>query len=429
MNEAALSRLLFFMIPLSPFLTVFLALYLFVAVLDTALDLVNATHLKKRSGEVPEAFSDLLDPGKLKQMVQYSAARAKLGLVEGIVGRLVFVGVILSGLIPAFQKTIADLGMLPGGLLFFAVLGFVSALFDIPFEGYRIFGIEERFGFNTTTLGLWLRDLLKSSVLSLILGGGLLAVLLLVILHAGKAWWIWAWAVFLAFQCLVLVLYPVLIAPLFNKFTAMEDHPLAGRIRDMAERQGLRVKGIFRMDAGKRSRHTNAYLAGLGKTKRIVLFDTLLEAHGEEEILAVLAHEIGHLKKHHMVKQLVLMGVVSALLFYLAAAVMTWHGLYESFGFSGPTAYVGLLLVGFLWEPVGFFLSPLAMALSRGFEKEADRYASTVMSGPESLVGALKKMVLDNLSNLFPHPLYVIFHYSHPPVPERIACLSALRAP
>ncbi|MFH1954933.1 MAG: M48 family metallopeptidase [Pseudomonadota bacterium] len=413
----------FFMIPINTFMTGFLAVYLFMATLDTVLELLNVSHLKKRGGSVPDGFAHLLDPEKLKQMQDYSLAQTKLGLVETCVGRIVFLGVILSGLIPGFQDMLANLPFIPGGLLFFAVLGFAAALFDLPFEWYRIFSIEERFGFNTRTLGLWLRDLLKSLLLSLVLGGGLLALLLLVILHAGRSWWIWAWVVFFSFQFLVIVLYPTLIAPLFNKFTPMGDHPLAGKIRDLVEREGLRVKGIFQMDAGKRSRHTNAYLAGLGKTRRIVLFDTLMKAHGDEEILAVLAHEIGHLKKHHMVKQLVLTGAVSALLLYLASTIMAWRGMYESFGFSSETAYVGLLLVGILWGLVAFFLSPLAMALSRRFEKEADQYASKVMGGPVALIGALKKMVLDNLSNLFPHPLYVVFHYSHPPVPERIRLL------
>ena len=411
------------MIPINPFLSVFLALYLVMAAFEASMDLLNLSHLKKRGGRVPEDFAGLLDAEKLKRMEEYSVAHMKLGLVESVGGRLVFLGVILSGLIPAYQAMLSGLPSIPAGLLFFAGLGFAAALFDLPFEGYRIFSIEERFGFNTRTLGLWLKDLLKSFLLALVLGGGLLTVLLLVVLYAGRTWWIWAWAAFFSFQFLVLFLYPVLIAPLFNRFTPMEDHSLAGKIKDLAEREGLRVKGIYRMDAGKRSRHTNAYLAGMGKTRRIVLFDTLLEAHEEEEILAVLAHEIGHLKKHHLMKQLISTGAFSALLLYVASTVMTWRGLYSAFGFTSETAYVGLLLVGILWEPVGFFLSPLTMALSRRFEREADRYGTKVMGGPEGLVGALRRMVLDNLSNLFPHPLYVIFHYSHPPVPERIRLL------
>jgi STE24 endopeptidase len=411
------------MIQVNSLLTAYLVVYLFVVAFDTALDLVNVSHSRKRIGTVPDGFSHLLDAGKLKRMEAYSLAQTKLALTESVTGRIVFLGILLSGLIPVLQKILSHLPFLPGGLLFFVILGFAAAVFNLPFEWYRIFSIEERFGFNTRTLALWFLDLLKSLALSFVLGGLLLALLLLLILHAGREWWIPAWVVFFAFQFLGLVLYPVLIAPLFNKFTPMEDHPLAGKIRNLAEGEGLKVKGIFRIDAGKRSRHTNAYLAGLGKTRRIVLFDTLVDAHSDEEILAVLAHEIGHLKKHHIAKQLILMGASSAALLYIASKVMTWHGIYQSFGFSSETAYVGLLLVGVLWEPVAFSLSPLALAMSRRFEKEADQYASKVMGSPEALIQALRRMVLDNLSNLFPHPLYVVFHYSHPPVMKRIELL------
>jgi STE24 endopeptidase len=412
-----------FMIPINTFMGAFLAAYVLVAGLDTALEILNASHVKKRAGGVPDGFAHLIDARKLKRMEEYSLARTKLGLAQSIAGRIVFLGVILSGLLPASQELFGNLPFIPAGLLFFAVPVFAVAIFELPFEWYRIFAIEERFGFNTRTFTLWLRDLLKSFLLSLVLGGGLLSLLLLVIMHAGTSWWMWAWMVFFSFQFLLLVLYPLIVAPMFNKFTPMEDHPLACNIRNLVEKAGLHVKGIFRMDAGKRSRHTNAYLAGLGKTRRIVLFDTLLKAHDDGEILAILAHEIGHLKKHHMVKQLILTGAFSAILLFLASTIMSWPGLYESFGFSSEPAYVGLLLIGILWEPLGFFLSPPATALSRRFEKEADRYASTLLGGPDALIGALKKMVLDNLSNLFPHPLYVVFHYSHPTVPERIRLL------
>jgi STE24 endopeptidase len=195
------------------------------------------------------------------------------------------------------------------------------------------------------------------------------------------------------------------------------------KIEHLAEDEGLTLKGIFQMDAAKRSRHTNAYLSGLGKSKRIVLFDTLLEAHENDEILAVLAHEMGHLKRNHIKKQLVIMGLSSVVLFYLASQMLTWQTMYLSFSFSSMPAYVGLFLVVVLWEPVGFFLSPIAMAISRRFEREADRHAIRVMKVAEPFILALKKMARDNLSNLRPHPLYVWFNYSHPPLLERIKTL------
>lgn len=411
------------MIPLDTFMVVFLAAYLVAAALDAALEILNASHLKKRSGVLPQDFARLIDADKLKRMEEYSLAKTGLGLAQGIAGRIAFLGVILCGALPWVHGMLADLGFFLAGLLFFTVIGLAAAVFSIPFDWCGVFCIEEHFGFNTRSLGLWLRDLLKSLLLSLVLGGGLLSLLLLVILSAGSNWWIWAWMVFFSFQVLLLVLYPLVLAPVFNKFTPLENHPLAGKINDLVEREGLRVKGIFEMDAGKRSRHTNAYLAGLGKTKRIVLFDTLLKAHRDEEVVAVLAHEIGHIKKRHLSKQLVLTGLSSAALLFLASRIMLWPKLYESFGFSSEPAYVGLLLVGILWEPAAFFLSPFAMALSRRFEKEADQYASKLLGGPADLIGALKQMARDNLSNLFPHPLYVAFHYSHPTVPERIGLL------
>jgi STE24 endopeptidase len=216
------------------------------------------------------------------------------------------------------------------------------------------------------------------------------------------------------------VLYPTVIAPLFNKFTPIDDPDLKKDIEELAEKEGLSIKGIYQMDASKRSRHTNAYFSGLGKTKRIVLFDSLIEAHDADEIVAVLAHEIGHLKKNHIKKQMAIMTVASFFVFYLASKMIVWETMYQSFGFSMMPVYAGLFLVGVLWQPAGFFLSPMAMSISRRFEREADLYCLGITKSAEPLVRALKKMAKENLSNLLPHPLYVWFNYSHPPLTERI---------
>jgi STE24 endopeptidase len=418
----------FGVIPVNTFLAVYITVYLSMAAVDMAIDLLNARYMKKRGGIVPEGFDSMLDFEKLKRMDEYTLARIKLGMLESATGRIIFLAVILSGFLPLFQRALANLSILSAGLFFFAVLAAAAAMVGLPFEGYRIFSIEERFGFNTRTFRLWLWDLLKLLLLSAVLGGALLSLILLLLSHGGKNWWIGAWLVFFLFQILVLLLYPTVIAPLFNRFTPMENHPLGEKIRSLAQSQGLRVKGIFQIDAGSRSRHTNAYLAGLGKARRIVLFDTLLEAHQDQEILAVLAHEVGHLKKGHIWKQLWLTGAASAFFLFLASLLMRWQGMYESFGFASQRMYIGLLLVGLLWQPVSFFLTPLAMALSRRYEREADLYGARVMGSPEPLVNALKKMVMDNLSNLSPHPLYVIFHYSHPPILERIKRLESVAA-
>jgi STE24 endopeptidase len=222
------------------------------------------------------------------------------------------------------------------------------------------------------------------------------------------------------------VLYPTVIAPIFNKFTAIENHELVKKIEELSEREGLSIKGIFQMDEGRRSRHTNAYFTGLGKVKRIVLYDTLLAAHNEDEILAILAHEIGHLKKDHIKKQLIIMSIASIVMLYLASKMITWEIMYSGFGFSLMPVYVGLFLITVLWEPVTFFLSPIAMAISRRFEHDADRYASRLLTSTQPFIDALKKLARDNLSNLRPHPIYVRFNYSHPPLLERIKKLEDL---
>ena len=309
------------------------------------------------------------------------------------------------------------------GLIFFAIPGLIGAIVELPFEYYHIFVIEEKHGFNTRTLGTWALDLFKSLLISVILGTVLLSLLLMIIKYAGSSWWIWAWLIFFCFQVLMAVIYPTLIAPIFNKFTPLEDNELSGKIHRLAKSEGFTPKGVFQIDATKRNRHTNAYLSGIGKTKRIVLFDTLMEAHEDDEILAVLSHEMGHLRRNHIKKQLVIMGVSSIVLFYLASEMISWEAMYRAFGFSIMPTYAGLFLVAILWEAVGFFLSPMAMAISRRFEQEADRYALKIMKAGEPLVRALKKMARDNLANLRPHPLYVWLNYSHPPLLERIRAL------
>jgi STE24 endopeptidase len=286
--------------------------------------------------------------------------------------------------------------------------------------------IEEKYGFNTRTFKIWLLDLLKSLLITVIIGTALLSLLLIMVKYTGNSWWIWAWFIFFSFQILMAVIYPIIIAPIFNKFIPLEQGELSEKIAHLVENEGFTLKGVFQMDAGKRSRHTNASLSGLGKSKRIVLFDTLMKAHDDDEILAVLAHEMGHLKRKHMKKQLLIMGLSSVVLFYLASQMMTWQSMYQSFGFSSMPAYAGLFLVIVLWEPVGFFLSPVAMAISRRFERQADRHAFKVIKVADPLIFALKKMARDNLSNLRPHPLYVWFNYSHPPLLERIKNLQSM---
>jgi STE24 endopeptidase len=274
------------------------------------------------------------------------------------------------------------------------------------------------------TLRMWILDFLKSMAILFFLGGLILWLLLVLIIHGGKAWWVWAWMLVGGFELMMLWLYPVVIAPLFNKFEPIENLELVDRIRNLMEKVGLRIKAVLKMDAGKRSKHTNAYFTGVGKTKRIVLFDTLLESHPEEEIISVLAHEVGHWKKKHVLKQIILLESLSLVAFYVVNRMLNWSLLYETFGFEEPTVYIGIFLIGAVLSPLGYFAQPLEAALSRRFEREADDFVLELTKTAEPMQNALKRLASDNLANLIPHPRYAWFYYSHPPLVERIERLA-----
>lgn len=414
------------MIEFNIILIVYLVIYFISSCLDLSIEFINSLYLKRSGNETPAGFEGVLDADKLKKMNEYTFDNTKLSVIRTVVGKVIFLIIILSGFLPWWSGSLKDYPFIIAGLLFFVIPSLIGGAADLPFEYYHIFSVEEKYGFNTRTLKIWISDLIKSLIIGLILSAILFSLLLTMVQYTGDNWWLWAWIIFFGFQLLMAVIYPSIIAPLFNKFIPIENAELAEKINDLAHKEGLKVKGIFQMDAEKRSRHTNAYLSGLGKTKRIVLYDTLLASHEDDEILAVLAHEIGHLKKGHIRKQLIIMGFASLILLFLASRMISWDALYHSFGFSAMPVYAGLFLIAVIWEPAGFFLSPLSMAVSRKFEREADLYSFKILKTAKPLVDALRKMAVDNLSNLRPHPLYVKFNYSHPPLVERIKSLEGM---
>ena len=413
------------MIPFNIYLIAYICIYLISAALKTVIERININYLQKHGNTVPATFQGVIYEEELIEIIRYTSDNVRFKLVQTLVIKSLFLFIIISGILPWLADNLADTNFLLAGLVFFAVIGLIEMLADIPFDYYHSFVIEDRYGFNTKTLKIWISDLIKSLLLIIVLGGFLLSALLLMLKYAGMNWWIWAWVVFLSFQLLMTVLYPTVIAPFFNKFTPLEENNLKADIEQLAKKEGIEIEGIYQMDATRRTRHTNAYFSGLGKAKRIVLFDSLIQSHSQEEVLSILAHEIGHLKKNHIKKQLVISSIVSLLLFFMASELITWRVIYESFGFSSTPHYVGLFLVGILWEPVSFFLSPIGMAISRKFEREADFYSIEITKSAKPLSTALKKMAKENLSNLKPHPLYVFFNYSHPPLLERIEYLEA----
>lgn len=411
------------MISFNACLIAYISVYLLSVALCLAIEGININYLNKYGQNVPVAFQGVIHDAELKNIIRYTSDNFRFKFVRTGAGKMLFLLIIISGVLPWFDEKLANTEILSAGLIFFAVIGLGEMLTGLPFDYYHSFVIEERYGFNTKTIKIWISDLVKGLLVMTVLGGFLLSALLLMLKYLGENWWIWAWAVFLCFQLLMTVLYPTLIAPLFNTFTPLEAGELKTGIKRLAQREGLDVEGIYQMDATRRTRHTNAYFSGLGKAKRIVLFDSLIQCHSQDEIISILAHEIGHLKKNHIKKQILINGFVSLLLFFLAAKLMTWEKMYESFGFSAMSGYVGLFLVGILWEPANFFLSPVGRAISRKFEREADFYSLGILKTAKPLVTALKKMAKENLSNLSPHPLYVFFNYSHPPLLERIEYL------
>ncbi len=415
------------MIQLNSLLLAFLAVFLLRFAVQIYLNRLNISYLRQHGASVPEIFQDVIDPEKLKKIIDYTADSENFQIIAALANQALFLAILLSGFLPCLVRAINQwkYGQIVSGLIFFAVLSIVTGLFRIPFNLYETFGIEERYGFNVTNLKTWILDLLKSLVLATILGGVVLGLLLTLVIDGGNTWWIWAWLLVGAFELLLLWLFPVIILPLFYKFDPIDNKGLEERIRTMMEKVGLRAKGIFKMDASKRSKHTNAFFVGIGRTKRIVLFDTLLASHTEEEILAVLAHEAGHWKKRHVLRMLIPLEILSLVSFYVVARLLNWPLLYQTFGFDEPVIYVGLFLIGTFISLLGFFAQPLESAVSRKFEREADDFALALTKTAEPMRAALKRLAADNLSNLNPHPLYAWFYYSHPPLAERIERLKA----
>jgi STE24 endopeptidase len=408
-------------------LAIFLILFIGRMALRYFLQWLNMKNLKVHGKEIPPVFEGEIDEATLNKMVDYTYDQSRLEARENLAGDIIELAVLFL-LLPLLVVwlTVMNLNIIGQALIFFAALAVISGIAGLPFDLYHTFVLERKYGFSTITWKLWLADLFKSLLISAIMMAIIVSALIAFITYLPKSWWFWGWAFFTLFQLVVLWLYPVLIAPLFNKFEPIRDESLKEKIMVLLSKAGLQAKGIYQVDEGKRSKHTNAYFTGIGKTKRIVLYDTLLSSHTQEEIVSVLAHEIGHWKKKHILKQLAFMILASLILFYLVYLIVSWPPLYRAFGMIQTPVYAGLFLVALYLAAGGFFLSPAGSAITRHFEREADRMAFDLTGTAKPMVSALKRLAKDNLSNLHPHPWYVRFYYSHPPLTERIECLQAM---
>ena len=392
------------------------------------LERLNRGYLVQRASAIPEAFRGLMDEATYAKSVRYTLATSDLRQWELVWDAVVLLLVLASGVLPWtfgwFNQHVSAAAWSMAAWLF--ATGLALSLTNLPFEYYDQFQLEQRFGFNTMTPRLWWLDRLKGLALGLVLGWPLLWLVLKLVEWTGPAWWLWAWGALLAFQLLMSVLAPVLILPLFNKFTSLSEGSLRARLLALAQRAQFQAKSIQVMDGSKRSRHSNAFFTGFGRFRKIVLFDTLVEQLAETELEAVLAHEIGHFKKRHIPKTLVLSAAASLAGFFAVSMLARQPWFYRAFGFEPGNVVPALLLFGLLSGAATFWLSPLAHWWSRRHEYEADAFAANIMGEPQSLIGALRKLNEKNLSNLTPHPLYSGFYYSHPTLMERERALSAI---
>ncbi len=397
---------------------------------------LNRRHVLAHANEIPSAFQGIIDEPTYKKSVAYTLAKTRLGNIEDIWSTVVLLVFLFSGVLPwAFRFFSHGLGQSAWAMAaFLFAVGFVISLPGLPFDWFSQFRLEQQFGFNTTTLKLWWMDRLKGLLLAIALGYPLLVLILKIVQWTGTWWWLWAWAALLAFQFLMLVLAPVLILPLFNKFTPLPAGSLRERLLALARRTQFRARSIQLMDGSKRSRHSNAFFTGFGRFRKIVLFDTLVQQLTEPELEAVLAHEIGHYRKKHIPKMLAFSAVSSLAGFYLISVLARQEWFYRAFGFQ-PSAFSlqpsaiapALLLFGLLAGTVTFWFSPLIHWWSRRYEYQADAFAARVMNEAQSLMGALRKLNEKNLSNLTPHPWYSGFYHSHPTLLEREQALAENR--
>lgn len=391
---------------------------------DAWLEYINYRYLLKHGLEIPAEFKDVLDDELMKKTVDYTVTKTKFGVISSLYNELLAVIFIFGGLLNWYNDRLyyMSLPFVLWGLIFVMVLSYAKTLLDIPFSIYSTFKIEKRFGFNTMTAWTWTTDLIKSLIISTLLFSLLLCGAFWVIEKLPDLWWLPVWALFFVFTLFVVYISPYVIEPLFNKFIPVDDKDLVHRIKETLLKAGIKVKGVYKMDASKRTRHTNAYFSGFGHQKRIVLYDTLLEKLDNDEIIAVLAHEAGHGKKRHVMKSLIIFETLSALAAFGAFVLLRYDFLSKLFSLNHDTLFAKLILLSFIASIIFWFLPPLCNALSRHFERQADDFARDVADA-DALARALIKLSVDNLSNVHPQKLYAWFHYSHPPVLERIRAL------
>jgi len=394
--------------------------------LDFLLNIIaDALNLKALKHEIPAALAGIYEPDEYRKSQDYTRSRTRFGFITSSFGLLIILIFWFTGGFNFLDQIVRSwgLGSIVNGLIYIGILVIAYELLTLPFSVYSTFAIEERFGFNRTTPRIFITDLLKGLALTVLLGAPLLAGILALFGYAGNHAWLYCWLAVTIYMIVMQFIAPIWIMPLFNKFTPMESGELKDSIQDYARSVGYKVGNISVMDGSKRSTKTNAFFTGFGRTKRIALFDTLISKHTNQELVAVLAHEIGHYKKKHILQGIVISIAHTGLILFFLSVLLGSPVLYQAFYMEQSSVYAGLLFFGLLYTPVEMVLSIAQQILSRKNEYEADRFASETTDEPGSFVDALKKLAIENLSNLTPHPFYVFLNYSHPPLLQRVQAI------
>ncbi|HRS01639.1 MAG TPA: M48 family metallopeptidase [Bacteroidota bacterium] len=388
-------------------------------------DYLNIKNLKT---ELPAEFRDVYSQERYELSQRYLRENTRF---ENISGTFMLIITLVFWFAGGFEWVNQIAIKLSGNfyiraLIFIGILSVLSGILSLPFSIYETFVIEEKYGFNKTTPKIFITDLLKSTALSILLGVPLLLLVLYVFKEVGSIAWLYAWIAFIIISLIIQYIYPTLIMPIFNKFTPLEDAELKEKIMNYARQVNFPIKNVYVMDASKRSSKSNAFFTGFGKNKRIVLFDTLIANHTPDEILTILAHEVGHYKKHHIIQGAIISYAESGIMLYLLSLFIDTKGLYDAFYMTEQPIYAGILFFGMLFSAIELILSIFFNMLSRKNEREADKFAIQTTKMTEAFVSGLKKLSEKNLSNLTPHPFYVFLHYSHPPTLERIEYVKSI---
>lgn len=407
---------------MNPYLVAVIAILVVDTLLDLVVDTLNCRH---SDVELPDEFKGVYDAERYAKSQEYLKAHTRFDVRISVIALPLTLAFILFGGFNVVDTVARGFGLSPiwTGLLFVGILLLGGHIVQLPAAMYRTFAIEERFGFNRTTPATFTTDILKSWVLTAVIGGPIFCVIVWFFMRFEGWAWIACWGAVSAFQLVLSFLAPIFIMPLFNKYTPLGNDALRTSIEAYAQSQSFKMKGVYAMDGSRRSSKSNAFFTGFGKFRRIVLYDTLIEKHDIDELTAVVAHEMGHYKLRHILKFMLISVLTSGLMFFLLSVFIRDPRLSAAFGMQHHSVYAGLFLFGFLYSPIATILSVSSNAISRRFEFEADRFAVTTHGMREAYIRALQKLSVDNLANLTPHPLKVFISYSHPPVTQRIQAI------